>query len=278
MTGVLVTTRPGLNLIAGLLRPPQLTIVGEEHMHLDHHRKGLIRAMKGLYPKLDAFVLLTNDHVTDYKRLLKRSAPRLEVIPNTARPLDGGKADPDTKVVFAAGRFRPQKGYDYLIPAFAQAARDRPDWKLRICGHGKMQEQLEQLREESGIADRIELEGPTDNMGEEMANASIFVLSSRFEGFPLVLLEAMSKGMAVVAFDCPTGPADIIDDHVNGLLVRPERDIDALARGIREMIEDDDLRRRCMAAAPEAAAGHTIEAIGPRWEAFFDEVSAARLA
>jgi glycosyltransferase involved in cell wall biosynthesis len=115
------------------------------------------------------------------------------------------------------------------------------------------------------VGDQIELAGPAENIGDDMAAASIFVLSSRFEGFPLVLLEAMSKGMAPVAFDCPTGPADIIEDHANGILV-PLKDLDALADGIIEMIEDEELRGRCAAAAAETAAAYTMDRIGPHWD------------
>ena len=95
-----------------------------------------------------------------------------------------------------------------------------------------------------------------------MAQASIYVLSSRFEGFPLVLIEAMAKGMAVVAFDCPTGPRDI----VRGPRERPAdpaQDVEALSAGILEMIEDEELRRRCGAAAVDAAARYTMAADRP---------------
>ena len=98
-----------------------------------------------------------------------------------------------------------------------------------------------------------------------MAQASIYALSSRFEGFPLVLVEAMSKGMACVAFDCPTGPADIIDDHRNGLLV-PAKDVEGLSAALMEMIEDEELRRRCGDAALETARDYTMAAIGPKWD------------
>ena len=91
------------------------------------------------------------------------------------------------------------------------------------------------------------------------------MLSSRYEGFPLVLVEAMSKGMAVVAFDCPTGPADIVDDHRNGLLV-PAKDVEGLTAAMTEMVEDEELRRRCGAAAVETARDYTMAAIGPRWD------------
>jgi glycosyltransferase involved in cell wall biosynthesis len=105
-----------------------------------------------------------------------------------------------------------------------------------------------------------------------MAEAAVFVLSSRFEGFPLILLEAMSKGMGVVSFDCPTGPADIVDDHRNGLLV-PHEDVEGLGRAIREIVEDEELRRRMAGAAVETAQEYTIEAIGPLWEELLAELS-----
>jgi glycosyltransferase involved in cell wall biosynthesis len=101
------------------------------------------------------------------------------------------------------------------------------------------------------------------------------VLSSRFEGFPLVLLEAMEAGMAVVAFDCPTGPADIIEDHRNGLIV-PAKDVDALGAALLEMIQDDELRRRCAAGAIESAREYTMDAVGPRWDALLADLRGAR--
>ena len=116
------------------------------------------------------------------------------------------------------------------------------------------------------------VEGPAEDIGSDMAEASVFVLSSRFEGFPLILLEAMSKGMGIVSFDCPTGPADIVDDHRNGLLV-PHEDVEGLARAIREMVEDEELRRRTAAAAIETAQQYTIEAIGPLWLELFEGLS-----
>jgi glycosyltransferase involved in cell wall biosynthesis len=124
-----------------------------------------------------------------------------------------------------------------------------------------------------GLGDCITLAPAAEDLGAEMERASIYVLSSRFEGFPLVLLEAMGKGMAPVAFDCPTGPGEIIDDHRNGLLVRRERKR-ALGRALLEMIEDDDLRHACGAAAVETAREYTMAAVGPLWDALLRDVRA----
>ena len=121
------------------------------------------------------------------------------------------------------------------------------------------------------------LAGPSEDIPGEMAQASIYSLSSRYEGFPLVLIEAMSKGMAVVAFDCPTGPGDIVADHENGILV-PAGDVAGLTAGLMEMVEDEQLRRRCAAAAVETARGYTMSAVGPQWDAMLQALLQQRTA
>ena len=272
--GWLMATRPGSNLMAALLRPTGLATIGLEQMHLDHHVKALRQAMRPAYPLLDAFVVLTEGHRERYTRHLLRPT-RIEVIPNTVRAMGGAPADLDSKTIFTAGRFVLQKGFDLLLEAYAPIAEAHPDWRLRICGQGERRGELKRQIKQLGLRDAVSLEPPAERIGEDMAAASIFVLSSRFEGFPLILLEAMSKQMAVVAFDCPTGPADIVDDHRNGLLV-PREDVGALRAALLEMIEDAELRRRCAPAAAETAQRFTMEAIGPRWDALLDELKAAR--
>jgi glycosyltransferase involved in cell wall biosynthesis len=272
-SGVLIGTRPGVNIAIGRLRLPGMTAVGLEQMNLSKHNKHLRRAMRRTYPYLDALVVLTEQDREAYARLLDGKVA-LHRIPNTVRPLPGAKADLSAKTVYTAGRFRWQKGFDLLIPAWAETARAHPDWRLRVRGAGHFQERLEGLIEQHGLQDSVSLEGPAEDIGSDMAAASVFVLSSRFEGFPLILLEAMSKGMGVVAFDCPTGPADIVDDHRNGLLV-PHEDVDRLATAIREIVEDEELRRRAAEAAIETAQHYTIEEIGPLWVELLSGLSRA---
>ena len=268
--GIVVTTRPSLNLIAADLSPPGLVTVGLEQVNLATWNPRLKDAMARLYPRLDVLVTLTEEDRRAYAELLR---PRLERIPNTARPMGGPAPDLAAPVVAAAGRLTGQKGFDLLVQAFADV--DRPGWRLRIFGSGEQKGKLEAMIDARGLSDRVELAGPASDLGAELAKASIFVLSSRREGYPLVLLEAMGKGLAVVAFDCPTGPGEIVDDHVNGLLV-PAQDTARLAAAIRELIDDEPLRRRLAAAAARTGAEHGIEAVGPRWEALFAELLAAR--
>jgi glycosyltransferase involved in cell wall biosynthesis len=272
--GFLITTRPGLNVAAARLAPPGLVLVGQEHMHLDLHSRRLRRAMPQLYPRLDALAVLTERDSRSYAAHLNGRV-RTVLLPNTVRDMGERRADLDARAALAAGRLTPQKGYDLLIPAWAKVAERHPGWRLRIRGSGQERAALEALIAEHGVAEAVALEGPANDLGAEMEKASIFVLSSRNEGLPLVLLEAMSKGMAVVSYDCPTGPADVIEHRRNGLLI-PPRDIDALAAGIIELIDDDELRRSCAAGAVETARNYRMEVVGPRWESLLRELWEAR--
>jgi glycosyltransferase involved in cell wall biosynthesis len=272
--GLLIATRPGFNLLASELSHRGLVTIGQEHMNLAAHPAPRRADILRRYPRLDALTVLTHADLDSYRAALGGRV-RLERIPNTVRDMGPANADLEAKVVITAGRLGRQKGYDLLIPAFARVAAKHPDWQLRILGKGDARGQLEALIDRHGLAGVVRIERAARDLGAEMANASIYVLSSRFEGMPLVLLEAMSKGMAVVSFDCPTGPADIIDDHRNGLLI-PPNDVEALADGISELIEDEALRRRCGAAAIETARGYTMDVIGPMWDALLRDLLPAR--
>jgi glycosyltransferase involved in cell wall biosynthesis len=270
-SGFAFGTRPALNILLAELGHPGLVAIGHEHMHLDAHTKRLASAIAARYALLDALVVLTERDRTAYRELLGEAVP-IFAIPNTVRPLAGARADPAARSVLAAGRLRHQKGFDLLIDAYAGVVRERPGWPLRIAGTGELNAALTEQVRACGLAEAVTLIGRTREMGREMTRASIYVLSSRFEGFPLVLLEAMSVGLAVVSFDCPTGPAEIIQDHHNGLLV-PAGDVDALAVALLELMADEPLRRDLGAAAAETARAFTMDAIGPRWDALLHDLS-----
>jgi glycosyltransferase involved in cell wall biosynthesis len=262
--GILITTRPGLNLISAQLSPPGLVKVGQEHMNLRDHAEPIQEAMRRHYRKLGVLSVLTRRDRRRYRQHLGER-PRVVRAPNAVRDLGGVRADPSARTVIAAGRFVKQKGFDRLIRSWELTAPDHPGWRLRIYGDGKRRDRLQGMIDRRGLGDSITLAEPVADLGTEMAKASIFALSSRWEGLPMVLLEAMSAGMAVVSVDCPTGPADVVVDHVNGLLIRP-RTVAALAAGLGEMMDDEELRRRCGAAAVETAREYSMEVIGPQWE------------
>lgn len=265
-TGFLVTTRPGINLIAVQLEAPGLIRIGQEHMNMGDHSPALLAEIGRRYHKLAVLGVLTATDRRDYRNHLPRKRPRIVRIPNAVRDMGPVHADPAATTAIAAGRFVKQKGFDRLIKSWEIAVREHPGWKLRIIGRGRQEARLRKMIEKRGLGGSVALVKPSRNLGAEMAKASIFVLSSRWEGLPLVLLEAMSVGMAVVSMDCPTGPADVVKDHVNGLLIRPQT-IAALAEGLDEMMSDAELRARSGAAAVETARGYRMDVIGPMWEA-----------
>jgi glycosyltransferase involved in cell wall biosynthesis len=209
-SGVLMTTRPAFNVLAARLARPGVAVVAQEHMHFLGYGEAVAAEKRATYPSLDALAVLTDDDLRAYREALP-GAERLRIarIRNALPPLAGGTSSQAAPTVVAAGRLVPQKGFDLLVPAFAPVARRHPDWRLRIFGSARPYRfhALRRLIFEHELYNEVLLMGRTERLGEEMARASLFVLSSRFEGLPMVIIEAMSKGLPVVAFDCPTGTA-----------------------------------------------------------------------
>jgi glycosyltransferase involved in cell wall biosynthesis len=262
---VVITTRPAWSLLAAAAAPPGALLVGQEHMHLRAHRPGLEADVRRAYRRLDAVCVLTEGDRADYAAALAGARTQVARIPNPVAPL-GGDADLDAPVVVAAGRLTRQKGFDLLVRAFAELAPRHPGWELRIYGGGKERAALERQIDAAGLAARVRLMGSTRRLDAAFAAASVFALSSRFEGFGMVLVEAMGCGLPVVSFDCPRGPADIITPGRDGLLVPPE-DTGALAAALDALMSDPARRRAYGAAARETARAYEPAAIAGRWDA-----------
>jgi len=207
------------------------------------------------------------------------TARRVVVIPNAvAWPLpDSGAAIAPGSVggsgrrrLLAVGRLDRQKGFDRLIEAFAAVAASHLHWDLVIVGEGPERAELESQIRHAGVAGRAWLPGRAGNLAEWYATADLFALSSRFEGFPNVLLEAMSHGLPAVAFDCEAGPAEIIRSGVDGRLV-PDGDIAAFGVALSALMSDDARRATMSARALEVRERFSMEAVLEQWRALLTE-------
>lgn len=214
--------------------------------------------------RASAIVLQTNAIKALYPANIRS---RAVVIPNPVVPAATDRGPHEGRVLAAVGRLEWQKGFDMLIKAFARIAGDFPDWKLKIWGEGAERSRLQLLADQSGHADRIELAGTSRSQADWIADVDVFVLSSRYEGFPNVLLEAMSAGIPSVSFRCKFGPEEIVDDGVNGLLVEPGS-IENLVQNLIKLMENEQFRVRLGRAARASMARYEVAEIVSKWEAF----------
>lgn len=175
---------------------------------------------------------------------------------------------PNTKFIVAMGRLIPVKGFDRLLSAFAQLTLKHPEWNLMILGEGGLRSQLEQQITELGLAGRVQLKGFVSNPVTVLNQCEFFVMTSRSEGFPYALLEAMSCGLPAVAIDCESGPREIIREGIDGMLV-PEGDVNALAAAMDHLISDPTTRQRLGERATDVLDRFGTERVIAQWEALF---------
>ena len=272
--GVLIGTRPGLNIAIAHLASVSVVRVGQDHMNLDTYRPRLRGLIAESYGRLDLVTTLTERDAADYRQLLAGRTP-VVCFPNPAPDVGGRRATLDEKVVIAAGRLTRQKAFGRLVDAWGDVAPRHPDWRLRIFGEGPKRRSLRRRIRRRGVADSARLEGFTNRLHDELAGASLFVMTSRREGFPMVLLEAMGVGLPVVSVDCYTGPRDIVTDGVDGRIV-PEEERAALVEAMSELMGDDRKRHAFGAAALEKVAQYDLALIAERWETQLAERSAAK--
>ena len=223
------------------------------------------------YPFADGIVVQT-DLIADWARARFRVPVR--VLPNPVRlPREHKKcrSEGDMKQVIAVGRLVRQKGFDVLIESFAKIADRHPNWRLQIYGEGVERESLQAQIRKSPCPGRIQLMGLADDMNEVYASANLFVLSSRYEGYPNVLLEALAAGCPVVATNCPGATREILRAGRYGVLVDTE-DLNALADALNRVLSDETLRSSLGCQAREAVAELDVDAVASRWVDLFNEL------
>ena len=236
-----------------------------------------MRSLVDKLKRLDQLVVLTEKSKAAWPEL-----SNVTVIPDPIpMPIKGvkerrSKGVGSAKRVVTIGRYAYQKGYDLLLQAWAEISRIRElenceKWTLEIFGQGD-QAGYRQLMAELGVdTNQCHLNGPAEDVVKAYLESSIFVLSSRFEGFGMVLVEAMACGLPVVSFDCPAGPDEIITDGVDGLLV-PSGDVHALAEKLMTLMTDENLRRRLGQQARQTAQRYDMAVLANQWIDLFEKV------
>lgn len=227
---------------------------------------------KYLYKVADIVTVLTSSDAVHYKK----NGVDVMVLPNPCsfKPIIENSHFRE-KTILAVGsldRYH-HKGFDNLIHLITPILKAYPHWKLKIAGSGdEGLKYLTALAKEKNILDKIIFTGFTNNISELMYNSSIYILSSRFEGLPMVLLEAMSQGMACIAYDCVTGPSEIINNNQNGLLIE-DQNIEEMQKGLRRLIENDKLRYELANQGIKSLDRYDISEITNKYESLFEKLN-----
>ncbi|WP_322996667.1 glycosyltransferase family 4 protein [Castellaniella sp.] len=251
-------------------------VVVTEHTHppIQNLPSSWQRLRRWAYPRAHAVIALTKGSA----QWLDAQVPgvQAQVIPNAVHwppaneePRLEAARPPGRLRLLAVGRLHPVKGFDCLLQAFAQLASFCPDWDLTILGEGPERAALEAQRDALGLQDRVSFPGRVGNMGDWYAAADLYVLSSRAEGLSNALLEAMASGLPCVAFDCDTGPREIIRDGIDGVLVRPVQDPEALAGHLVALMMDPALRARYADRALDVRDRFSTARIMALWQQIF---------
>ncbi|MCH5308881.1 MAG: glycosyltransferase family 4 protein [Prevotella sp.] len=215
--------------------------------------------------KSDAIVSLTTGDAKVWK------SKNVVIIPNIVDLQTDAFSGLTCKTALFAGRFLYEKGVSRLLDAWKIIVSERNDWMLKLVGEGEQKEELMEQCKRLGIEKNVIFAGTTKNIAAEYCDASLFLLASRFEGFGLVLVEAMQCGVPCISFDCPYGPADIIDNGNDGILVE-NGNIKGFAEAVLKLMNDDELRIQMGKAAQMKAKRYLPEMIMPQWIELFNRL------
>ncbi len=274
------TLRREVNFITRI--PDGSKKIGELHINRQNYRnfgahetnfvkrlfsKVWMRNLVGHLRQLDCLVVLT-----EQDKLSWRELDHVKVIPDPLTIQPSAVSRQTEKRMLAVGRYSHEKGFDLLLKAWNIVEKSCPDWRLDVFGDGDTSSYEQQIIDLAIDRSRCELHGRTQQVETEYVNSSVFVCSSRFEGFGMVLVESMACGLPVVSFDCPWGPRSIIDHEKNGLLV-PNGDVNALAAQLIRVAKDADLRHSLAAEAVKKAKMYDMNVVGQQWKKLFDELA-----
>lgn len=240
-----------------------------------------LRALRRFtYPRANVVTVQAESSVEPFKRMVP-GIRRLEVVPNPLptellQRQPRNEEPPGRKRLMAMGRLMPAKQFDVLIEAFAMLAAANPDWDLVIWGEGPVRDLLQRQIKALGMGTRISLPGRTNTPWDELDKAHAFALSSAVEGFPNVLLEAMALGLPSIAFDCPSGPAEMTRQGLDALLV-PLGDAAAFCKGLEQIMQDSRLRAKLAQRGADAVRErYALPRVLERWDEVIKHAVAAQ--
>lgn len=196
---------------------------------------------------------------------------KIVVMPNPITKEHSCQSDNSNKLVIAAGRLTQQKNFSSLIRIWSLVGKKHPDWRLQIWGSGEQESLLVALINQYNLQAQVKLMGYTYDLIKEMEHASIYAMTSEFEGFPLVLVEAMSVGLPIVSYQCPTGPKDIITEGIDGFLI-PMNEERQFAERVCWLIEHEEERKKMGKMAIQKSKDYSIEKIIDRWMHLFERL------
>lgn len=265
---VVVGTRSAINLYVARLGRAGTVRIAQEHMTQDMIPQSVHEQMRLHYPRLSAVTTVTEADAGAVRAVLGPDAPPVLAIPNSVPEPRVARADGTSRIVVAAGRLDEIKRYDLLVRAFARVVDERPEWTLRIYGSGGQSRPLAALIADLDLHNHVFLMGACTPVETEWVKGSIAAVTSDRESFGMTIVEAMRCGLAVVSTACPVGPAEIIQDGVDGLLV-PPGNVEEIAGALLRLMNDDELRRRLGATAVLNAERYDPRLIAERYEQLF---------
>lgn len=245
-------------------RGTDTAVIGAERANPKNNTSPRAVRLRKFSVHADGFVFQTERAKSAYpQRTVERSAVIENAIWNEDVLTQSAPVACERRVI-SVGRLMPVKGYDLLIDAFFRVADEFPDWTLHIYGEGEQRAALEAQIAERGLDGRVSLPGADLHAHEKVRASEVFVLSSRSEGMPNTLLEAMACGTCCISADCPNGPSELIESEKNGLLFEPES-VDAMAMALRRVMGDSALRARLAREGARKLDSHRPETVAQAW-------------
>ena len=244
-------------------------VIAVEHVYYDYYNQFIKKIRNHVYKQVGKVVVLSKNALTSYRKDFPEN--KVVIIPNPIKIKKTFRSPLEAHRAIAVGRLEYQKGFDTLIEVFNDINKKYPNWILDVYGEGTLRQTLQQQIENYQLQNTIFLRGRTDNIPDKLRKSSFLIVSSRFEGFCMVIIEAMEQGVPSVAFDCPDGPSDIITNYKDGILVT-NQDKQQLYNAICYMIEHEEKRKAMGLRSTKTVWQYNSENISTKWMQLFKDI------